>query len=42
MYKEYSITPSSSLLLDDDLYQYTLFFYIYNFAVQPWLDEGSK
>ena len=29
------ITLSSSLLLDDDLYQYTLPFNIYYFAVQP-------
>ena len=29
------ITLSSSLLLDDDLYQYTLLFNIYNFVVQP-------
>ena len=41
MCKECSITPSSSLLLDDDLYQYTLLFNIYNFAVQPWLDDRS-
>ncbi len=36
------ITLSSSLLLDDDLYQYTLLFNIYYFAVQPRLDEKSK
>ena len=36
------ITLSSSLLLDDDLYQYTLLFNIYYFAVQPRLDERSK
>ena len=29
------ITLSSSLLLDDDLYQYTLPFNIYYFVVQP-------
>ena len=34
-----SITLSSSILLDDDLYQYTLLFNIYYFVVQPRLDD---
>ncbi len=34
------ITLSSSLLLDDDLYQYTLPFNIYYFVVQPRLDDN--
>ena len=39
MYKACSITLSSSLLLDDDIYQYTLPFNIYYFVVQPRLDD---
>ena len=42
MYKACSITLSSSLLLDDDIYQYTLLFNIYYFVVQPRLDDDMS
>ncbi len=36
-----SITLSSSILLDDDLYQYTLPFNIYYFVVQQYAGRGE-
>ena len=37
-----SITLSSSILLDDDLYQYTLPFNIYYFVVQQYAGRRFK